>query len=77
MLKGAYPQDVVDDFAAYTDLSFVQDGDLETISTRLDWLGVNYYASTCAGSTSRSRLRRARARARGSAARTSRSSTAA
>jgi beta-glucosidase len=26
-------------------MSFVQDGDLETISTRIDWLGVNYYSS--------------------------------
>jgi len=45
VLRGSYPADIVEDFAAYTDLSFVQDGDLDTISTRLDWLGVNYYSS--------------------------------
>ncbi len=45
VLKGSYPEDVVADVAAYTDLSCVQDGDLETIATRLDWLGVNYYSS--------------------------------
>ena len=26
-------------------MSFVQDGDLETISARLDWMGINYYSS--------------------------------
>ncbi|HSN06300.1 MAG TPA: GH1 family beta-glucosidase [Candidatus Angelobacter sp.] len=45
VLRGSYPDDVVADLAAYTDLSFVQDGDLATIATRLDWLGVNYYSS--------------------------------
>jgi len=45
VLKGTYPADVVADFAPYTDMSFVRDGDLDTISTRLDWLGVNYYSS--------------------------------
>ena len=45
VLKGSYPADIVEDFAAYTDMSFVHDGDLDIISTRLDWLGVNYYSS--------------------------------
>ena len=45
VLAGSYPEDVVADVAAYSDMSFVRDGDLETISTRLDWLGVNYYSS--------------------------------
>jgi beta-glucosidase len=45
VLKGSYPEDVVADHARFTDMSFVKDGDLETISTRLDWLGINYYSS--------------------------------
>ncbi|MGD9956671.1 MAG: GH1 family beta-glucosidase [Candidatus Nanopelagicales bacterium] len=45
VLKGSYPEDVVADHARFTDMSFVQDGDLETISSRLDWLGINYYSS--------------------------------
>jgi beta-glucosidase len=45
VLKGEYPADVVEDFAQFTDMSFVQDGDLETIAARIDWLGVNYYSS--------------------------------
>lgn len=45
VLRGSYPEDVVADIARFTDMSFVQDGDLETISTRLDWLGINYYSS--------------------------------
>ncbi|MCA0330996.1 MAG: beta-glucosidase [Actinobacteria bacterium] len=45
VLKGEYPADVVADLAHITDLSFVKDGDLGTISARLDWLGVNYYSS--------------------------------
>ncbi len=45
VLRGSYPEDVVADHARFTDMSFVKDGDLETISTRLDWLGINYYSS--------------------------------
>ena len=45
VLKGSYPADIVEDLAALTDMSFVHDGDLDIISTRLDWLGVNYYSS--------------------------------
>ena len=45
LYKGEYPADVVEDFAQWTDLSFVRDGDLETISTHLDWMGINYYSS--------------------------------
>jgi beta-glucosidase len=43
VLRGTYPKDVVEDVAHLTDLSFVQDGDLERVSTPLDFLGVNYY----------------------------------
>jgi beta-glucosidase len=45
LLRGAYPSDVVADMSAYSDFSFVHDGDLETISTKLDHLGINYYSS--------------------------------
>ena len=50
MLDGAYPADLLEDTAAITDWSFVQDGDLEAIHQPVDVLGVNYY------STSRVRL---------------------
>lgn len=45
VLRGSYPADVVADHAQFTDMSFVRDGDLETIATRIDWLGINYYSS--------------------------------
>ena len=47
ILRGSYPADVIADVARYTDMAFVHDGDLDTISTRLDWFGVNYYSSFC------------------------------
>jgi beta-glucosidase len=43
VFRGTYPKDVVEDVAHLTDLSFVQGGDLERVSTPLDFLGVNYY----------------------------------
>ncbi|MDS1272508.1 GH1 family beta-glucosidase [Lipingzhangella sp. LS1_29] len=42
---GRYPSDVCADLADVTDFSFVRDGDLATIASRLDFLGVNYYNS--------------------------------
>ena len=45
LLEGAYPVDLLQDTAAITDWSFVEDGDLETIAQRLDVLGVNYYST--------------------------------
>jgi beta-glucosidase len=44
VLLGTYPEDVKADVAGLTDWSFVQDGDLATISTPLAMLGVNYYS---------------------------------
>jgi beta-glucosidase len=41
VLRGAYPEDVAERFAPI--LPPVEDGDLETISAPLDFLGVNYY----------------------------------
>jgi beta-glucosidase len=46
IVRGAYPGDVVDDLAAAGAPLPVQDGDLEVISTPVDWLGVNYYFSS-------------------------------
>jgi beta-glucosidase len=43
VLRGAYPSDVVEDLAPVTDLGFVEDGDLQTIATPIDALGINYY----------------------------------
>ncbi len=46
MLDGAYPADLLEDTAAITDWSFVQDGDLESIHQPVDVLGVNYYSTS-------------------------------
>jgi beta-glucosidase len=43
IVTGEYPDDVVQDLAAAGAPLPVRDGDLETISTPVDWLGVNYY----------------------------------
>ncbi len=52
-LDGAYPEGLFEATAAFTDWSFVQDGDLEIISAPLDALGLNYYstATVRAGTT--------------------------
>jgi len=44
VLLGRYPADVVEDLKPVTDFSHVRDGDLTTIATPLDVLGVNYYS---------------------------------
>jgi beta-glucosidase len=41
LLRGEYPNDVVERFAA--DLPRIEDGDLRSIQAPLDFLGVNYY----------------------------------
>jgi beta-glucosidase len=46
VLRGGYPADVAADLAPITDFGFVRDGDLTTISTPIDLLGINNY--TCA-----------------------------
>ena len=46
VLRGAYPDDVVVDLAPISDLSHVQDGDLEAMSTPVDFVGINYYYRT-------------------------------
>lgn len=45
LLDGAYPEEVVAETAHLTDWSFVRDGDLDLVRTRLDALGVNYYTT--------------------------------
>ena len=44
-LDGAYPEGLFEATAAFTDWSFVHDGDLEIISAPLDALGLNYYST--------------------------------
>ncbi|TQK50781.1 beta-glucosidase [Streptomyces sp. SLBN-118] len=49
VFHGRLPEDLVRDTAAVTDWSFVQDGDLEVVSTPIDSLGINYYSPTVVG----------------------------
>jgi beta-glucosidase len=43
VFRGAYPADVIDDLGPRFQEGLVRDGDLASISTPLDFLGVNYY----------------------------------
>jgi beta-glucosidase len=43
LLRGAYPEDAREFWAAVTDFRFVLDGDLAAISRPMDFLGVNFY----------------------------------
>ena len=43
-LKGRYPEDVLEDFSAVTDFSFIEAGDMELINQPLNILSVNYYS---------------------------------
>ncbi|UFU02120.1 beta-glucosidase [Ruania suaedae] len=45
MLRGYYPQDLLDDVAHLTDFSFVHEGDTALIHQPVDVLGVNYYCT--------------------------------
>ena len=44
LLRGGYPEDVVDDLAGVTDFAHVADGDLALVAQPLDYLGENYYS---------------------------------
>ncbi|MGK5674634.1 GH1 family beta-glucosidase [Micromonospora sp. URMC 106] len=44
LLRGAYPADLMADLARVTDFGHVRYGDLATIATPLDLVGVNYYS---------------------------------
>jgi beta-glucosidase len=43
VLRGTYPEDVLEDFAAVSDLAHLHPGDLEQIARPVDAIGVNYY----------------------------------
>jgi beta-glucosidase len=44
VFKSSYPEDMKEAFGKFAgDFDFVKDGDLQRISTRIDFLGVNYY----------------------------------
>lgn len=43
LLKGHYPADMLAHMARFTDLSYIQDGDLATINAPIDVLGINFY----------------------------------
>ena len=43
LLKGQYPADMLAHMARFTDLSYLQDGDLATINAPIDVLGINFY----------------------------------
>lgn len=43
LLRGRYPDDVLEDLMAVSDLTHIRDGDLAQISRPLDALGLNYY----------------------------------
>ena len=49
ILRGEYPADVLADVAEYGLESYIQPGDLETISTPIDALGINYYNGELVG----------------------------
>ncbi|WP_125774549.1 GH1 family beta-glucosidase [Antribacter gilvus] len=51
VLRGAYPEDVLADVAEYGLEKYIQDGDLEIISTPIDSLGVNYYHGNAVSAT--------------------------
>ncbi|MEV6794110.1 GH1 family beta-glucosidase [Streptomyces sp. NPDC051320] len=44
LLRGAYPDDVLDDLHEVTGFGHIHDGDLKRIGTPPEFLGVNYYA---------------------------------
>jgi beta-glucosidase len=46
VLRGRYPDDVLDHLATRVDLGHIHDGDLAVISAPLDVLGVNFYRPT-------------------------------
>jgi beta-glucosidase len=46
LVRGVYPDDVVEDLVRAGAPLPVEDGDLAVIAAPLDWLGVNYYFST-------------------------------
>jgi beta-glucosidase len=46
LLRGGYPQDVLEDVRAITDGAHIHDGDENQIAVKPDFLGINYYFRT-------------------------------
>jgi beta-glucosidase len=46
LIKGAYPEDMRQHMARFTDMAFIQDGDEKQINQPIDVLGVNFYSPT-------------------------------
>ncbi|KGX93968.1 beta-glucosidase [Pontibacillus halophilus JSM 076056 = DSM 19796] len=46
VLLGSYPEDIKSRYEEAFPLDFIQDGDLDTISQRIDFCGINYYFRT-------------------------------
>ncbi|GII77270.1 beta-glucosidase [Sphaerisporangium rufum] len=44
LLKGAYPEDVLDDLSQITSFDFIRDGDMDVVASPFDILLVNYYS---------------------------------
>ncbi|WP_456276210.1 GH1 family beta-glucosidase [Bacillus sp. AK128] len=44
VLKGSYPQDLVDMYSKFETFDYIKNGDLEVTSSPMDFLGVNYYS---------------------------------
>jgi beta-glucosidase len=44
MLRGSYPDDVLDELKHITDFSFIRDGDAALAHGPVDFLGINYYS---------------------------------
>ena len=44
MLRGTYPEDLIEGTRHITDWSFVRDGDLAEVHVPIDFLGINYYS---------------------------------
>ena len=56
--SGRYPDDVLDDLAAVSDLAHIRDGDLAQIARPIDALGLNYYRATTSATSPAPRRRR-------------------
>jgi beta-glucosidase len=51
LLKGQYPVDMLQHMAQFTDLSYIQDGDLAIIKAPIDVLGINFYQPSYVSAT--------------------------
>jgi beta-glucosidase len=44
VLKGEYPQDMMDVYSSFSSFDYIKNGDLQKIAQPIDFLGVNYYS---------------------------------